>query len=85
LQVGALLRNYSFIDLALIDLEEGEPTRTKVNRAIRTVAKWKECAEILNTPQSIKTAEEMLDDLQDVMETLGAKVSSKRVERSKGV
>jgi hypothetical protein len=33
----------------------------------------------------IKTAEEMLDDLQDVMETLGAKVSSKRVERSKGV
>jgi hypothetical protein len=47
------------------------------------VARWKECAEILNTPQSIKVAEEMLDDLQDIMETLGATISLKKANKSK--
>lgn len=49
-------------------------TRLKVNKAIRAVAKWKECAELFSTSENIRKAEEMLARLQVVMEGLGAKI-----------
>lgn len=70
----------------LIELAEGKPTKAKVNKTIRAVAKWKECAETLSTVDNIAAAEEMLAELQTIMETLGAKISSKvkKPAKSKG-
>ena len=56
------------------DLENGKPTKTKVSRAIRAVAKWKECAELLNTTENIAKADEMLAKLQTILEGMGAKL-----------
>jgi len=63
-----------------IDLETGKPTKAKVSRAIRAVAKWKECAELFSTPDNIKKAEDMLAELEAILEGLGAKLD-KKVER----
>jgi len=64
------------------DLETGKPTKAKVSRAIRAVAKWKECAELFNTFENIKKAEDMLAELQVVMEGLGAKVNKQAEQKS---
>ncbi|KAF9442094.1 P-loop containing nucleoside triphosphate hydrolase protein [Macrolepiota fuliginosa MF-IS2] len=69
---------------AFKELEEGKPTKAKVNKTIRAVAKWKECAELVNTAGAA-TAEEMLASLQEIMQNLGAKITSKKPVKSKGV
>lgn len=69
----------------LVELEEGKPTKVKVNKTIRAVAKWKECAEIFSTADNIRTAEEMLTELQAIMEGLGAKIKSKKPIAPKGL
>lgn len=66
-----------------LDLENGKPTKAKVSRAIRAVAKWKECAELFHTSENIEKAEEMLARLQDILENLGAKVEKKLQPKSK--
>ena len=63
-----------------LDLESGKPTKSNVSRAIRAVAKWKECAEFFNTAENIEKSEEMLASLNAVLEGLGAKIE-KPVER----
>jgi TATA-binding protein-associated factor len=60
--------------MAPTDLENGKPTKTKVSRAIRAVAKWKECAELLKTTENIAKADKMLAKLQTILEGMGAKL-----------
>ncbi|KAF5370979.1 hypothetical protein D9615_010044 [Tricholomella constricta] len=64
---------------AFKDLENGKPTKAKVSRAIWAVSKWKSCAQLYNTPDNVKAAEDMLAELQAILEALGAKIK-KRVE-----
>jgi hypothetical protein len=64
----------------VLDLESGKPAKSSVSRAIRAVAKWKECAELFATVENISKSEEMLASLNAVLEELGAKIK-KPVER----
>ncbi|KXN85122.1 Chromodomain-helicase-DNA-binding protein 1-like protein [Leucoagaricus sp. SymC.cos] len=70
---------------AFQELEEGTPTKPKILRAIRAVAKWKECSEILCTPDNVKRADEMLAKLHEMMESLqaGAKGESNKSREPK--
>jgi len=72
----------SFILIAFIDLEDGKLTKANVNRAIRAVAKWKECAELLRTPKDIQETHGMLAELESTLEGLGANLG-KRAKREK--
>ncbi|RDB19056.1 Transcription regulatory protein SNF2 [Hypsizygus marmoreus] len=77
-QVGAMKSRRNEIEATALaafkDLEGGKPTKAKVSRAIRAVAKWKECAELFHTDENIKKADDMLAELQVIMEGLGAKL-----------
>lgn len=59
------------------DLETGKVTKTKVSRAICTVAKWRDTAELFHTVDNIKKAEDMLAELQTILEGLGAKIEKR--------
>ncbi|KAF9441652.1 hypothetical protein P691DRAFT_683240 [Macrolepiota fuliginosa MF-IS2] len=87
LQVSVLRNRSTEIEAAAVaafeDLDQGKPTKAKVNRAIRAVAKWKECAELLHTAENIKKAEDMLAEIQVIMEGLGAKVVKPKVPKAK--
>jgi TATA-binding protein-associated factor len=61
-----------------LEAKEEKPLKSQVNKTIRAVAKWKECAEVLNTSSHVATANEMLGALQNIMESLGAKIARKR-------
>jgi hypothetical protein len=58
----------------MVDLETGKVTKTKVSRAICTVAKWRDTAELFHTVDNIKKAQDMLAELQTILEGLGAKI-----------
>ena len=58
----------------IIDLETGKVTKTKVSRAICTVAKWRDTAELFHTVENIRKAEDMLAQLQTILGGLGAKI-----------
>ncbi|KXN81813.1 hypothetical protein AN958_03743 [Leucoagaricus sp. SymC.cos] len=68
---------------AFADLKNGKLTKAKVTRAIRAVAKWKECAELLSNNEHIQKADGMLGELQVVMVSLGAEIpKEKKIEPS---
>ncbi|KAF5344438.1 hypothetical protein D9756_011277, partial [Leucocoprinus leucothites] len=69
---------------AFIDLETNKPTKANVARTIRAVAKWKETAELFSAPGDIKTANEMLGELQRIMEDIGANVKKVKGAESTG-
>ncbi|KAJ3564157.1 hypothetical protein NP233_g8477 [Leucocoprinus birnbaumii] len=70
---------------AFVDLETDKPTKAKVARAIRAVAKWKEAAELFCVPQDMENAENMLTELSRIMEGLGARVKRTTDTKAKGV
>lgn len=49
-------------------------TKSKVSRAICAVAKWRDTAELFHTVDNIRKAKDMLAELQNILEGLGAKV-----------
>ncbi|KAF5343888.1 hypothetical protein D9756_011620 [Leucocoprinus leucothites] len=57
---------------AIEDLENNRPTKALVNKAIRAVAKWKDCAELLSTDQNT------------FMGGLGEKIKKEKKAMSKG-
>jgi TATA-binding protein-associated factor len=70
--------NSQLTSMTELEAKEEKPLKSQVNKTIRAVAKWKECAEVLNTSSHVATANEMLGALQNIMETLGAKITTKR-------
>ncbi|KXN84276.1 SWI/SNF-like matrix-associated actin-dependent regulator [Leucoagaricus sp. SymC.cos] len=67
---------------AFKELEDGPAMKAQINRTLRAVAKWKECALLLYTPENVRKADEMLAAVQEMMEKLGAKVTKKKTVSS---
>ncbi|KAG6852776.1 hypothetical protein C0991_009199 [Blastosporella zonata] len=62
---------------AFAELESSTPTRAKITKAIRAVAKWRDTAQLLASPATLAAAEEMHAQIQAIMESLGAKVKGR--------
>ncbi|GLB36948.1 putative aortic smooth muscle cell differentiation [Lyophyllum shimeji] len=88
MQINRMRTQHTEIEAAALatfkaDLEIGKPTKAKVDRAIRAVARWKECAELFNTPDNVKKAEDMLAELRAILEGLGAKLKKRSEPKGK--
>ncbi|KAF8951749.1 P-loop containing nucleoside triphosphate hydrolase protein, partial [Flammula alnicola] len=68
---------------AFNDLDDETLTRAKITTVIRAVAKWRNAAELLNTPENIEKIEKMEVELERLMEGLGAQVSKKKTKTKK--
>jgi SNF2 family DNA or RNA helicase len=58
----------------LVDISNGKPTKAKVIRTIRAVARWKNICDIYATKDNASKAEDMLSELNRLMGEVGAKV-----------
>lgn len=67
------LRGIVFL-FASLDLDRDKLTKAKLTAVIRAVARWKDIAQILNSPDNLQKIEEMEDELGRLMSGLGATV-----------
>ncbi|KJA15384.1 hypothetical protein HYPSUDRAFT_207935 [Hypholoma sublateritium FD-334 SS-4] len=58
-------------------LNQSKLTRAKVASVIRAVARWRNVAELINTSESMEKVERMEDELERLMQELGADVTTK--------
>ncbi|KAJ4463203.1 P-loop containing nucleoside triphosphate hydrolase protein [Lentinula lateritia] len=59
-------------------LNKGKPTKAKITTTIRTVAKWKEIADVYGTVENTTKAVELLDRLNEIMSAMGAQVAPRK-------
>lgn len=52
---------------------------------IKAVAKWRDTASVIGTAEDVKKAEDMLAELSDIMESLGAKVKKSASSKRQGI
>jgi hypothetical protein len=62
------------LTIDLVDISNGKPTKAKIIRTIRAVAKWKNICDIYATKENALKAEDMLSELNLLMSEIGAKV-----------
>lgn len=58
-------------------LNQSKLTRAKVASVIRAVARWRNVAELINTPKAMEGVERMEAELERLMQELGAEVTTK--------
>ncbi|KAJ3563513.1 hypothetical protein NP233_g8897 [Leucocoprinus birnbaumii] len=87
-QIKGMKKNRNEIEAtakaAFVELETGKPTKAKVARTIRAVAKWKDTAELFGLPADLKNAEDMLSELATIMAGLGVKIQKNPKIKPKG-
>ncbi|KAJ3885134.1 P-loop containing nucleoside triphosphate hydrolase protein [Lentinula edodes] len=59
-------------------LNKGKPTKAKITHTIRTVAKWKEVADVYGTAENTTKAIELLDRLNEILSAMGAQVAPRK-------
>ncbi|KAJ3845884.1 hypothetical protein EV368DRAFT_89951 [Lentinula lateritia] len=59
-------------------LNKGKPTKAKITHTIRTVAKWKEVADVYGTAENTTKAVELLDRLKEILSAIGAQVAPRK-------
>jgi D-serine deaminase-like pyridoxal phosphate-dependent protein len=66
----------------LIALDD-TPTKPKIRAVIRAVAKWRNVAAILDTPENMEKIAKMEAELDRLMEALGVEVDEEKKKKTK--
>ena len=65
-----------------VDLDDSKVTKPRLRKVIRAVSKWREIAEVFDTPENMKKILEMQAELDRLMMGLGAKIKKSSVKVS---
>ena len=62
-------------------LNQSTVTKAQVASVIRAVARWRNVAELINTPECMEKVEHREDELERLMHELGAEVATKKKKK----